>query len=166
MNKTHITYAAAGEIPLIQELTMQVWPQTYQLILTEEQIQYMLDKMYSTDSLQQQMQNGQQFLIAWLEDVPVGFASWGPADIDGEYKLHKLYVRTDMQKTGAGKALLWSVMDQVKTLNGHHLILQVNRQNENAIGFYLRMGFRIEYQYDFEIGNGFYMNDYIMGIQL
>lgn len=166
MSNLRIVHAHTADIPLIQELTMTVWPQTYQHILTREQIEYMLQMMYSTEALQQQMREGQQFLVAWLEDLPLGFASYGPSEMEGEYKLHKLYVRTDVQKTGAGKALLWFVMEEVKQRNGHHLVLQVNRQNENAIGFYQHMGFRIEHQYDIPIGNGFYMNDYIMGIVL
>ena len=166
MNMVRIEYADTAAIPLIQELSLKVWPQTYQHILTREQIEYMLQLMYSTEALQQQMQDGQQFLVAWLEDLPLGFASYGLSEMEGEFKLHKLYVRTDVQKTGAGKALLWFVMDEVKKRNGHHLVLQVNRQNENAIGFYQHMGFRIEHQYDVSIGNGFYMNDFIMGITL
>ena len=40
--------------------------------------------------------------------------------------------------------------------------LNVNRYNK-AQGFYLKHGFQIRRQGDFEIGNGYYMNDYIMG---
>lgn len=43
--------------------------------------------------------------------------------------------------------------------------LNVNRNNP-AIGFYNRLGFRILRQGDFDIGHGFYMNDYIMGMEL
>ena len=43
--------------------------------------------------------------------------------------------------------------------------LNVNRNNP-AINFYSRFGFKILRQGDFHIGNGFYMNDYIMGLEL
>ena len=43
--------------------------------------------------------------------------------------------------------------------------LNVNRQNL-ALGFYRRMGMRIDREGDFDIGNGFYMNDYIMRLEL
>lgn len=166
MSSIRIIPAEPAQISLIQELTLQVWPQTYQHILTPEQIDYMLQLMYSTEALQEQMKEGHRFFIAWQEEMPLGFASYSPSEMKDEYKLHKLYVRTDVQKTGAGKALLWFVLEEVKQQNAHHLVLQVNRSNEKAIGFYLKMGFRIEHQYDFHIGNGFYMNDYIMGIRL
>ena len=43
--------------------------------------------------------------------------------------------------------------------------LNVNRYNK-AVGFYLRMGMEIACEGDFPIGEGFYMNDYIMSLEL
>lgn len=165
-NAIHIRRASVTDIPLLQELTLQVWPQTYSRLLTDEQITYMLDRMYSTPALEQQLNNGHQFVIAEHHQQPVGFASFSTTDIPGTWKLHKLYVIVTQQKTGTGKALLWHVLDAVRAAGGNHVILQVNRQNEAAIGFYHHMGFTIEQQADFDIGNNYYMNDYVMGIQL
>lgn len=166
MGNLIINKVGTESIALIQELTMQVWPQTYAASLSQEQIDYMLNMMYSTEALQQQMSNSSQFIIAYYDEQPVGFASYGPTEKGNEFKLHKLYVITTIQKTGAGKGLLQFVMKDVQEFGCTHLILQVNRQNENAIGFYNRMGFGKEYEADFEIGNGFYMKDYVMGIDL
>jgi GNAT superfamily N-acetyltransferase len=166
MNETTIHKAGIDSIPLIQHLTMQVWPQTYAAVLTEEQITYMLNMMYSEEALAQQMNSGHKFIIAFYNNEPVGFASYSPTERNKEFKLHKLYVITNIQKTGAGKAMLWYVMDEIKLLGGNHLILQVNRQNENAISFYERMGFHKQVEADFDIGNGFFMNDFVMGIYL
>ena len=43
------------DIQLIRELTFKVWPQTYAAIISQEQIDYMLDMMYSEASLKKQM---------------------------------------------------------------------------------------------------------------
>lgn len=145
---------------------MQVWPQTYASTLSQEQIDYMLHLMYSTEALKEQMNKGVQFIIAYYNEQPIGFASYGPTEKEQEFKLHKLYVITTIQKTGAGKGLLLFVMQDVQQQGCKHLILQVNRENENAIGFYKRMGFTKEYEADFEIGHGFYMKDYVMGMVL
>jgi hypothetical protein len=45
------------------------------------------------------------------------------------------------------------------------LELNVNRNN-SAVGFYQHLGLKILRQGDFHIGSGFYMNDYIMGIDI
>jgi diamine N-acetyltransferase len=166
MGNLNIKKVGVESIPLIQELTMQVWPQTYAGSLSQDQIDYMLNMMYSTEALQQQMNSGMQFIVASFNDQPVGFASYGPTEKENEYKLHKLYVITSIQKTGAGKGLLKYIMNDVQQNGCTHLILQVNRENENAIGFYKRMGFTKEYEADFDIGNGFYMKDYVMGVWL
>ena len=43
--------------------------------------------------------------------------------------------------------------------------LNVNRENP-ALGFYQHMGMKKVREEDTHIGNGFYMNDYIMGISI
>ena len=165
MDNLKIEKVGLEAILLIQELTMQVWPQTYANSITEEQIGYMLNMMYSEEALIHQLQTGNQFIVSFFNNLPVGFASYGKTENPNEYKLHKHYVLTTAQKTGAGKAMLWYVMDEVKKLGCNHLVLQVNYKNKNAIGFYERMGFLKEQEADFDIGNGYYMNDYVMGIK-
>ena len=43
--------------------------------------------------------------------------------------------------------------------------LNVNRHNP-ALGFYLHMGMKKVSEGDFDIGGGYYMNDYIMAIDV
>ena len=50
-------------IKAISELT---WPETFKEILTNEQIRYMLDWMYSLDILSSQIENGHKFYILTL----------------------------------------------------------------------------------------------------
>jgi ribosomal protein S18 acetylase RimI-like enzyme len=66
---------------------------------------------------------------------------------------------------GIGKHLVENVMAAIKQAGGTHLEFQVNRRNK-AVGFYQRIGFHILREEDFDIGHGFYMNDYIMGCQI
>jgi ribosomal protein S18 acetylase RimI-like enzyme len=166
MDSPTIVEISAEQIPLIQELTRRVWPQTYESIISSEQIEFMLEMMYSTSSLKKQMEVGHHFLVIYDSYEAIGFASYAKEKNEDTFKLHKLYVVPEKQHAGYGKALLFKVLDEVKKEKGTHLILQVNRTNKKAIAFYERNGFEIELSADFEIGNGFQMNDYIMGIQL
>ena len=50
-----IRKAGVDDISLIRELTFRVWPQTYASILTQEQIDYMLEMIYSENSLQKKI---------------------------------------------------------------------------------------------------------------
>lgn len=156
-----IRNAGLEEIPLIQQLNLQVWPQTYGNILTPEQIGYMIEMMYSTDSLTLQMtKEGCQFIIIYENGNPSGFASYAETD-PMQWKLHKIYVLPNQQGKGIGKLLIDHIIEQIKKKGGISLKLQVNRYNK-AKEFYEKLGFYVAEIADFDIGNGFFMNDYVM----
>lgn len=64
----------------------------------------------------------------------------------------------------AGSFLFRKAIEHIKQLHPApcRMELHVNRHNK-AVKFYERMGMRKLREGDFEIGGGFYMNDYIMG---
>lgn len=155
-----IEKANKDDIALIKELSMQVWPQTYVPILGEEQVAYMLNKFYSTESLAEQMQK-HAFVILYDGFTAVGFASYELINKD-VVKLHKIYVVATVQGKGYGKYLLQYVCGATHTLNAKYLQLNVNRYNTQAIGFYTKMGFISIAEEDIDIGNGYFMNDYVL----
>ena len=155
-----IYQATAADIPLIRELTFNVWPQTYAPIISQEQIDYMLEMMYSEESLQKQMDDGCQFIIAYYNEEPVGFASYQETQ-PAVWKLHKLYVLGNQQGKGTGRYLINHIIEEIKQFGATALQLQVNRDN-SARSFYEKLGFEIRYSADFDIGGGHFMNDYVM----
>ncbi len=159
-----IRIATTRDINAIQNLAYVTWPATYKKIISAEQIEFMLEMMYSQTALENQFYEGVQFLVAEVDNEVVGFASFG-VEKDNIYKLYKLYVNPGTQKSGAGKALLKESIAKVIKLGGKKLELQVNRKNK-AISFYEKMGFEIIASKDFHIGEDFYMNDYIMSLNL
>jgi ribosomal protein S18 acetylase RimI-like enzyme len=102
-----------------------------------------------------------QFIIAEIQGQEVGFAAYGKLK-GATWKLHKLYVLPGMHGKGIGRALLDMVEEEVRTHEGAHLVLNVNKLNK-AVRFYTSMGFEIEEEVVLEIGHGFVMDDYIMG---
>jgi diamine N-acetyltransferase len=155
-----IRHTTTADIPLIRELTFRVWPQTYREILTNEQIDYMLEMMYSPSSLEKQMQDGCSFIIVYANETPVGFASYQLIG-NNVAKLHKIYVLPSQQGKGTGNFLLDYIIKQVKEKGAASLQLQVNRNNTAKV-FYEKKGFTVIKEADFDIGNGYYMNDYVM----
>ena len=155
-----IKTASAADIPLIRDLTFRIWPQTYAAILSKQQINFMLELMYSETSLQNQMTEGATFILVYNKEEPVGFASTQETE-EGIYKLHKLYLLPSQQGKGAGKFVLEYIMKEIRKKGGTSLQLQVNRHNK-AKDFYSKLGFDIIKEADFDIGGGFFMNDYIM----
>jgi ribosomal protein S18 acetylase RimI-like enzyme len=159
-----IRKASLSDIGNIRHIAHATWPSAYGELLSKEQLEYMLGMMYSETSLQEQMNKGHQFFMAELDNQSFGFASVSAED-NGSFKLNKLYVNPITQKTGAGKALLDEVISYARQNKGTRLFLQVKRDN-NAKGFYKKNGFVITGELDLDIGNGYFMNDYIMELSL
>jgi N-acetylglutamate synthase-like GNAT family acetyltransferase len=156
-----IKKASIEDIPLIRELTFRVWPQTYASILSQEQIDYMLEMMYSESSLHRQIsKDGCHFIIVYENGNPVGFASYNEAESQ-KWKLNKIYILQNQQGKGTGKYVINYIIEEIKKQDGVSLFLQVNQYN-NAKSFYERLGFAEIDFINLDIGNGFFMNDYIM----
>lgn len=156
-----IRKAGTDDIPLIRELTFRVWPQTYAPILTQAQIDYMLEMMYSESSLQKQMtEQGCEFIIVYESGNPVGFASYSEEE-PTRWKLNKIYVLQNQQGKGTGKFVINYIIEELKKQNANSLFLQVNKNNSAKI-FYERLGFAEIDFINLDIGNGYFMNDYIM----
>lgn len=162
---TSVRKATVKDIPLIRELTFAIWPQTYAALLTPDQIAYMLEMMYSEASLQKQMEaDGVIFIIIYDDDKPVAFAAYN--EIKPQlWKLHKIYVLASQQGKGTGKFIINFIVNEIKMQNAKALQLQVKRDNP-AQHFYTKLGFTIIETADFDIGNGYFMKDYIMELPL
>jgi RsiW-degrading membrane proteinase PrsW (M82 family)/ribosomal protein S18 acetylase RimI-like enzyme len=152
--------AVPADIPLIRELTYKIWPQTYAGILSKEQIDYMLEMMYSESALSQQMRDNNEFVILYDGQEPIGFASISQTGAT-TFKLHKIYVLPNQQGHGAGRFIIDQMLRAISTRGATSLQLNVNRQN-NAKLFYEKLGFSVIGQEDIDIGHGYFMNDYIM----
>src|ERR1700741_1546231 len=114
MDELEIRDGDTEDIPVIGYLAQIIWPVAYGEILTKVQLDYMLDYIYSPKSLLRQMtEQKHKFLIAELDEEAVGFASFSKIDDADNYKLHKLYVRTDIQGKGLGKAMLEEVINRI-----------------------------------------------------
>ncbi len=160
LTKFKIRKATTEDVPLIRELTFKVWPQTYAPILSKTQIDYMLEMMYSKSSLQQQMNKGSQFIIVYENNEPVGFAAYFEKS-PSVFKLDKIYVLPSQQGKGTGRFVIDYIIDKIKKKGATALQLQVNRNNK-ARNFYEKLGFVVIEEKDFDIGNGYFMNDYVM----
>jgi GNAT superfamily N-acetyltransferase len=158
--------AGVEDINSIGFLAQQIWPVAYGEILSEDQLRYMLDLFYSPNALREQMvDNKHSFLIVEEGEEPIGFASWSRVSTDGVYKLHKLYVLPDRQGKGLGKAILGYIFDDIAPSGATLLLLNVNRNNK-ARKFYEKIGFSVTGKEDIDIGNNYFMNDYIMEMRV
>ena len=158
----NLVVATKEHLPIIHQLSHKIWPEAYKDVITEGQIDYMLDMMYSLESLEAQLQSHKIFILAEDDNEFVGFASY-ELNFDGfqRTKIHKLYVLPQMQGKGVGKQLVDYIAQIASKNKNEFLQLAVNKNNK-AKDFYVKIGFQIVHEAVFDIGNGYVMDDYIM----
>ena len=161
MKPSTIRIATSADFAAIRSVVHEVWPIAYREMITPEQITYMLEWLYSNESLQKQVEEeGCVFLVYEEDKIVQGFASF--SEIESTlFKLHKLYVFTSLHGKGIGKALLDNVKKRTVDLGGKAIELQVNKRNV-AQHFYTKQGFTIDREMVLDIGNGFVMDDFVM----
>lgn len=162
----NIRQAQADDCLLINQLAAKVFPATYKDILSQEQLEYMFDWMYAPQNIRKQMEEGHVYFIAYEECEPCGYLSVQQEE-ENLFHLQKIYVLPAFQKAHVGNYLFHEAIKYIKKVHPApcRMELNVNRNNK-AVGFYERMGMKIAREGDFHIGNGYYMNDYIMAIEL
>lgn len=157
-----IINARPEHLPLVQNIAQLTWPVAYGQIISAAQLEYMLERMYHLEALAAQLAAGQNFLLTYSGEDPIGFASYElHYHQEPITKLHKLYVLPTAQGLGAGRALLQEVARRAVAAGCPTVRLNVNRANP-AIHFYQKMGWQIVATADIDIGQGFFMNDYVM----
>jgi diamine N-acetyltransferase len=159
----NVTVASRNQLPIIKDLAYQIWPSAYGEILSVAQLNFMLDKFYNINALEDQMLVANQvFLLIEENQRFLGFCAY---ELNYENtqntKLHKLYVLPETQGKGVGKLLLKEVEKIAQQNNNKKILLNVNRYNK-ALEFYKHQGYKNIETINIEIGNGYLMEDYIM----
>lgn len=163
-----IRKATVADCELINQLAQQAFPATYREILTLEQIDYMMDWMYAPANIRKQMEEeGHVYLLAYSDDgQPAGYVSVQPEGTD-TFHLQKIYVLPSRQGQHCGRFLFEQAIAYIKSVHPTPCLMQLNVNRHNkALHFYEHMGMRKLSEGDFPIGNGYYMNDYIMGLEI
>lgn len=159
-----IRRASLGDADVIERLARETWTVCFAGMITDAQIEHMLNQRYSPEALHSAISTGNPiYEILVCADAPEAFAAHGPAAGEaGSYKLHQLYVRPASQGRGFGGRLLEHVERLAREGGFKSLVLTVNRNNHRARSVYERRGFTIREARVFDIGNGFVMDDFVL----
>lgn len=121
----------------------------------------MMEWMYSEDVLRRELSGNVTYLLFEINGKAVGYVSFGPECDEKHYHLHKLYLLPGWKGMGYGKLLFEAAEESMRRLGADMFEFNVNRYNR-ALDFYLHMNMRIDRSGDFDIGGGYYMNDYVL----
>ena len=167
VQRARVVGAVERDLPVVAELAGVIWRRHYPGIITVEQIEYMLARGFSLDALRRFItEEGAGLDLAYFGDRLAGFAAYYRPDQPDELKLDKLYVHQDFHGRGAGRILIASAEAAAIVQRRTTLILNVNKENVQAIRAYERNGFLVREAVVVDIGGGFVMDDYVMAKRL
>lgn len=149
------------EVGIVSDLAHRIWPQVYPSIISEEQIRYMLEWMYSPEALRRDIRDKRvTYALIRLGGEVAGYIGCGPEE-DALF-LHKLYLLPEHAGRGLGAAALDWVFRRAGEMGLPLVKLRVNKSNTGAVRAYLRAGFVFEQDIIADIGGGFVMDDHVM----
>jgi GNAT superfamily N-acetyltransferase len=159
-----IRKALISDIPLIIEIAEKAWRPTYEHILMEQQTVYMLDLMYNSLTLENQINGNIAFFMVDVDQETVGYFALENFN-ESLVKLHKLYLDPTKKNMGLGKIIIQYIKDWAQAHKKNRIQLNVNKNN-SAVQFYQKMGFLIIDELILDIGKGYVMDDFIMQLDL
>jgi ribosomal protein S18 acetylase RimI-like enzyme len=156
----------ASEVEEVTKLAHLIWPDTFRDILKPEQLQFMLEWMYTPQTLASQLESGHQFFLLENEQGNIGYMGIELDHSSGNLlKIHKLYILPSHQGQGYGKLMIEHAVAVAKSNGNSAITLNVNRFNK-SVRFYQALGFQMIKEENIDIGHGYLMEDYVMELAL
>ncbi len=160
---------AAG-IAELGALSSSIVKEHFDPIIGPEQNDYMIRRFNTPEAIGRQLgEEGYRYFFvndpeasasALPADRHVGFVAFYPRKA-GELYLSKFYLRRDCRGRGLSRDMLAFVADAARELDCNRITLNVNRNNYQAILAYEHLGFKKVREEKNDIGNGFFMDDFV-----
>ncbi len=145
----------------MSEMATAILREHYDPIIGKEQNDYMLDMFQSVEAVKEQLDHGYNYYFAKNEGQNAGFFAFYQRE--GALYLSKLYLYKDQRGKGFSRAMLEFIKEKAKELGLNRIELNVNRNNP-SVQIYEKLGFTVAWEEKNDIGNGFYMDDYVYAL--
>lgn len=156
-----ITFEKAENIKELAELASKIWHEYWSILLSDKQIDYMVENFQSENAIKNQIAN-EHYTYYYIIKNNEKAGYFGLSDKEGYLFLSKIYISKEFRHKGLGT----KAFEKIKEIaNGRKIRLTVNKQNINSINAYKKWGFQTIDSVVTDIGNGFVMDDYIMEYQ-
>lgn len=142
----------------MSEMASSIVREHYDPIIGKEQNDYMLEMFQSESAIKNQLESGYRYYFVCDDGRTVGFTAFYPRD--GFMYLSKLYLYKDERGKGYSRKMLDFVVSKAKEENLKGIELNVNKRND-AVDIYEHLGLHVDRLEKNDIGNGFYMDDFV-----
>lgn len=162
MDFVKLTSDDVNGIKEMSEMATAILREHYDPIIGKEQNDYMLKMFQSVEAVTEQLTHGYNYYFAKNEEQNAGFLAYYPRE--GALYLSKLYLYKDQRGKGFSRVMLEFLKEKAKELGLNRIELNVNRNNP-SVQVYEKLGFTVAWTEKNDIGNGFYMDDYVYAIE-
>ena len=150
------------EIKEMSEMATAIVRDYYDPIIGKEQNEYMLNMFQTVDAIRDQTAHGYRYYFVREGEKNLGFVAFYPRE--NSLYLSKFYLYKDQRGKGYARPILEFLKTQAKELGLNRIELNVNRNNP-SVAIYESLGFAVAREEKNDIGNGFYMDDYVYAIE-
>lgn len=134
----------------------------YDPIIGKDQNDYMLKMFQTPEAIAEQLEHGYRYYFVRENGKNLGFVAFYPRE--NALYLSKLYLYKDERGKGYAREILEFLKTQARKLGFNRIELNVNRNNDTRF-IYEKLGFTVAWEEKNDIGNGFYMDDYVYAIE-
>jgi ribosomal protein S18 acetylase RimI-like enzyme len=145
----------------LEPFAASIWEQHYTPIIGADQVAFMLEKFQSAQAMFDQFSAGYKYAVVICGDQKAGYFAYD-GKAEKEVFISKLYIHKDFRRRGLGRHILDFIAKETRALGCTAMTLSVNKDNSNSIQFYIAYGFQTIKAQKVAIGEGFYMDDYVM----
>ncbi len=150
-----------SQIARLALLAKEIWEEYYPAIISQKQIIYMIDTFQSPSAIATQITEDMQYYLTVSDGEEIGYLAYSMEQGDALF-LSKIYIKRDYRNKGNGREVFEFINQQASKNQCKTIWLTVNKHNNAAIDIYLKRGFTVSESVKKNIGNGFFMDDYVM----
>ncbi|MFC1652517.1 GNAT family N-acetyltransferase [Planctomycetota bacterium] len=161
MTPTFLKVTDTDHISRVAQAAHEIWNEHFPKVISQAQIDYMVERFQSEVALLQQIQDGMQYYLIVVGEKDAGYYAIQPQN-EGRLFLSKLYIRQAYRGQGLARATLADIEHRGRNMNRQTLWLTCNRRNTEPIAVYEHLGFKTVDTVIMDIGEGFVMDDYRM----
>ncbi|CEA02556.1 Protease synthase and sporulation negative regulatory protein PAI 1 [Jeotgalicoccus saudimassiliensis] len=156
----HIVQCTVNDRETLLKLSYDTFYEAFRAQNTAENMKAYTDSAFTIDRITEELRHPEsKFYFIYSGDVPAGYLKVNINDAQSEpmgsdaLEVQRIYVLSEYHKQGFGKALLNHAYSIAHSLKKTKVWLGVWEENDNAIGFYKKQGFKKTGSHSFFMGD-------------
>lgn len=152
-----------ASVKKLSQTASEIVKEYYDPIIGARQNDYMIEKFQSVSAITHQLETGYQYYLVLEKGEILGFLAFYPRG--NALYLSKFYLYQEKRGKGYARKMLAFLTEAAKKEHCQAIELNVNKNNNTTV-IYEKLGFQKIRSEKNDIGNGFYMDDYVYQLVL